>query len=217
MRRANVTDSARLGIRLADPARDGARVAAIYRPAVESSSASFETVAPTTDEMAERIAGTLSRTPWLVAIDGSVDGVVGYAYAGRHHERAAYRWSVDVSVYVDPAWHRRGVGRVLYAALFDALRLQGFVNVYAGMTLPNDGSMALHRAFGLEPIGVYHRVGYKSGRWHDVAWFGTRLQEPPDPPAEPVLLPDFLTTPTGRAWHDTLPAAGDDRNATSGV
>ncbi len=123
----------------------------------------------------------------------------------------AYRWSVDVSAYVHPAWHGRGIGRRLYELLFEALRLQGFVNVYAGMTLPNEASSALHRSFGLVPIGVYRDVGYKLGRWHDLAWFGMRLQEPADPPAEPMPLPAFLETEDGRAWLDRVVAAGDDQ------
>ena len=173
-------------VRLADAARDAAHIAAIYRPAVEGSFISFEEVAPTADEMADRMRKVLARLPWLVAEDES-GGVVGYAYASPHRERAAYRWSVDISVYVDPAWHRRGVGRLLYDELLERLRGQGFVNVYAGVTLPNPASVALHEAIGMRRIGVYERVGYKLGQWRDVAWFGMRLAEPvTDPPPEPA-------------------------------
>jgi len=180
-----------LHLRLADADRDAAAVAAIYGPAVESSTASFEEVAPDATEMERRIRDTLERTPWLIA--ESLDGaVVGYAYARVHRERAGYRWSADVSAYVDAGWRGRGVGRRLYDALIATLRQQGFVNVYAGITLPNPGSVGLHEAVGMRRIGVYERVGYKFGAWHDVAWFGMRIGEPSDPPGEPTPTPVLL-------------------------
>lgn len=177
-------------VRLADANLDAARVAEIYRPAVEDNFISFEETAPTADEMAERMRKVLARMPWLVAEDES-GVVVGYAYASPHRERAAYRWSVDISVYVDLAWQRRGVGRLLYDDLLERLRGQGFVNVYAGVTLPNPASVALHEAIGMRRIGTYERIGYKLGQWRDVAWFGMRLAEPPagGAPPEPAGLP----------------------------
>lgn len=173
-------------VRLADPERDAAAVAAIYRPAVEDGVASFEEVAPSPDEMRERMRATIERLPWLVA--EARGAVVGYAYAGPHRSRAGYRWSVDVSVYVDPAMHRRGIGRALYRRLLGVLRRQGYVNVYAGVTLPNPASVALHEATGMRRIGVYEGVGWKAGAWHDVAWFGMRLTAPVGEPSEPIAL-----------------------------
>ncbi|MEP7378841.1 MAG: N-acetyltransferase family protein [Chloroflexota bacterium] len=174
-------------VRLANAELDSARVAEIYSPAVEGNFISFEESAPTADEMADRMRKVLARMPWLVAEDES-GRVVGYAYASPHRERAAYRWSVDISVYVDMHWQRRGIGLLLYDELLERLRGQGFVNVYAGVTLPNPASVALHEAIGMRRIGVYERVGYKLGQWRDVAWFGMRLSEEGDPsvaPAEP--------------------------------
>jgi L-amino acid N-acyltransferase YncA len=176
-------------IRLADPGRDAAAVADIYRPSVEHGLASFEEVAPSAIEMGERMRVTLASTPWLVADVGG--SVVAYAYAGPHHARPGYRWSVNVSVYVAEGHSGRGIGRRLYRDLFAILLRQGFVNVYAGITLPNDASVALHRAAGMEPIGTYRRVGFKHGAWHDVAWFGLRLSESDGQPPEPILLPDL--------------------------
>ena len=182
--------SATLRIRMAEPERDAPAVAAIYRPAIETTIASFEERPPMPEVMAGRIAATLTRTPWLVAEDG--DGrIVGYAYAGPHRERAGYRWSVDVSVYVDPAHHGRGIGRALYDELFDLLRRQRFVNAYAGIALPNPASIALHEAVGMQLVGVYRRVGWKFGAWHDVAWYGRRLVEVAGVPAEPIPLPEL--------------------------
>ena len=175
-----------LTIRLADPERDAAVVAAIYRPSVVDGLASFEAVAPTADEMADRMRETLARTPWLVAERD--DAVLGYAYAGPHHGRAGYRWSVNISVYVAADATGRGIGRALYDRLIALLRRQGFVNVYAGITLPNAASVALHEAIGMRRIGVYERVGFKHGAWRDVAWYGLRLAEPMGPPGEPIPI-----------------------------
>jgi L-amino acid N-acyltransferase YncA len=175
-------------IRLADPQRDAEAIAAIYRPAVETSLASFEELAPDASEIARRIRSTLPALPWLVAVDAQ-DEPIAYAYAGRHRERAGYRWSVDISVYVGEAYRQGGVGRRLYDELLLILRRQGYVNAYAGITLPNAPSIALHEAVGMRRIGVYRRVGHKFGAWHDVAWYGLRLADPPGTPDEPISLP----------------------------
>ena len=178
-----------MNVRLADPDGDAEVVAAIYRPAVEASIASFEEKPPDAGEMAARMRAVLERTPWLVAEESG--NVIGYAYAARHRERPGYRWSVDISVYVADGQQGRGVGRQLYEELLALLRRQRFVNVYAGVALPNPASVALHEGIGMRRIGVYERVGFKFGAWHDVAWYGMRLAEPGVPPAEPIPLPDL--------------------------
>lgn len=186
-----------LRVRLADPRRDAAAVASIYRPAIEETIASFELEAPDEAAMRQRMETTLARTPWLVAErDGEV---VGYAYAGPHHERAGYAWSVNISVYVRSDQQRRGVGRALYTALLGLVRSQGFVNACAGISLPNEASVRLHESFGMRRLGVYHRIGWKHGAWIDVAWFELRLSEPVGEPAPPTPLPDLLATAEGRA------------------
>lgn len=180
-------------IRVADPDTDAERVAEIYQPYVTDTLISFEEVAPTGPEMADRMRLVLAWTPWLVAEND--DGVVvGYAYASRHRERPGYRWSVDISVYIDDAWHRRGIGRALYAELLDVLRRQRMINVYAGITVPNPGSVALHESIGMRRIGVYDKVGFKFGAWPDVAWYGLRLREPGTEPAEPIAFPELGST-----------------------
>jgi L-amino acid N-acyltransferase YncA len=179
-------------MRLAEPDRDAAVVAAIYRPSVEQGLASFEEVAPDQGAMAARMRATLERYPWLVADDGGT--VVGYAYAGAHAERAGYRWSVNISAYVDAALHGRGIGRALYDELVPILRRQRFVNAYAGIALPNPASVALHEAIGMRRIGVYDRVGFKLDAWHSVAWYGLRLTDPEDRPPEPIPLPELEPT-----------------------
>ena len=157
--------------------QDAAAVAGIYAPYVEHTAISFEERVPTPDEMAARIEKCCSRWQWLVAeID---DAVVGYAYGSQHRERAAYRWSVEVSAYVGRDHHRKGIGRALYDALFAELADKGFCNAFAGITLPNDPSVKLHTSMGFEPIGTFRSIGWKFGRWHDVAWFQRPLRNGP--------------------------------------
>lgn len=112
--------------------------------------------------------------------------VQGYAYAGRHRERAAYQWAVDTSVYVRADARGRGVGRALYAALFDQLVALGYFQAFAGIALPNAGSVALHESVGFAPLGVYRNVGYKFGAWHDVGWWQKSLQPLRAEPAAPA-------------------------------
>lgn len=162
---------------------DSLRVAEIYAPFCTDSVISFEETPPTVAEMERRIALTLEQWPWLVfETDGEIRG---YAYAGRHRDRAAYRWSTDVSAYVDPRWHRRGVGRALYTALFERLVELGYYNAFAGITLPNAASVGLHESMGFAPVGVYRSVGFKFGRWHDTGWWQKQLQPQVPNPAEP--------------------------------
>ena len=184
---------------MADPAlrlartADARAVAAIYGPIVESTAISFETEPPTAEEMAQRIRMTLGQWPWLVC-DRAGD-VLGYAYASRHRDRAAYQWSVDVSVYVHPRAHRSGVGRALYTSLVRLLALQGFYNAYAGITLPNAPSVGLHEALGFVPVGVYRNVGFKLGAWHDVGWWSLALQPTASRPSPPLDLPVMMGQP----------------------
>jgi phosphinothricin acetyltransferase len=180
-------------IRDADPDRDGDACAAIYARSVTVTAASFEERAPTASEMAARIARVTERWPWLVAeLDGAV---VGYAYAAQHRDRAAYRWAVDITVYIDPGHHRRGVGRALYEPLLALVTQQGYYTAIAGITLPNPGSVGLHEALGFERVGVYRAIGYKAGAWRDVGWWQKLLQAPaddgqPPEPGPPARLAD---------------------------
>lgn len=164
-------------------ATDATQLAEIYEPAVASAT-SFELVAPTPAEMATRLEATIPRYPWLVY--ESASKVAGYAYATEHRSRAAYRWSVDVSVYVDADFHRCGIGRSLYRSLLEVLRLQGFVTAHAGVALPNAASVGLHTALGFEQVGVFPNVGFKNGKWRDTAWFHLPIGQPVSEPAEPV-------------------------------
>ncbi len=148
---------------------DAIAIVAIYTPFVLTTAVSFEVEAPTVAEMRRRMAGDHQRLPWFVA--ESEDRVVGYAYASPYRARVAYQWTAEVSAYIGPDHHRLGIGRRLYAALFERLGRLGYRNTLAGITLPNAASVALHESFGFRPIGVFHHVGFKMGRWHDVGWW----------------------------------------------
>ncbi len=166
-------------------AADGAACAAVYAPYVLGSAITFETEPPTPAQMAERIAVAQATHAWLVLVDE--DRVVGYAYGGPYKARAAYRWSCEVSVYLEVGRRRGGGGRSLCEALFARLAERGYRTAVAGMTLPNDASVGLHRALGFEPVGTYRRIGWKNGAWHDVAWMQRPLgpTDTAEPPPEP--------------------------------
>jgi len=183
-------DESKHHIRLATP-DDAADIQAIYAPIVRDTAISFEYEEPTVDEIARRISKVMARLPWLVWTERDTVGearVVGYAYAGAHRERAAYQWSADLSAYVHADRRGRGVGKALYTTLMAMLRELGYVNMYAGITLPNAASVALHESIGMRPVGVYSHVGYKFGAWHDVGWWQGELQPLPAAPTPPRSL-----------------------------
>jgi phosphinothricin acetyltransferase len=185
-------------IRLATP-HDAPGVQAIYAPVVRETAISFEWEPPTVGDMERRIGEVVERMPWLVCERRSE--VLGYAYASPHRVRAAYQWSVDVSVYIHARARRSGVGRGLYQSLFALLTLQGFYQAFAGITLPNPASVGLHESLGFQPVGVYHAVGYKLGAWHDVGWWRLALQErvtAPEPPLQPSTVRESA------AWRAAL-------------
>lgn len=146
---------------------DASACAAIYRPYVLDTIITFETEPPTAPEMARRIAAAVESHAWLVA--EAEDRIVGYAYAGPFAARPAYRWSCEVSVYLEIGRRRTGAGRALYQALLPRLVERGYRVAVAKMALPNEASVGLHRALGFRPVGVHQRIGWKNGAWHDVA------------------------------------------------
>lgn len=166
------------------PARpeDAVAVAEVYAPYVRDTAVSFEADAPDAAEMARRIEASIR---WLVL---EREGrIAGYAYAGPFHTRAAYRWSVELSVYIDARARRTGVGSALLDELLLQLRDAGYVQAFAGATLPNPGSLGLFASRGFRQVATYEAVGHKLGEWHDVAWMQLTLREPTTPP--PVIQP----------------------------
>ncbi|MEU4744067.1 N-acetyltransferase family protein [Actinosynnema sp. NPDC023658] len=163
--------------------QDAEACAAIYAPYVTDTAITFETEPPDAAEMAARIAEAQHMHAWVVLEDGG--RVVGYAYGRPFKAREAYRWSCEVSVYLELGRRRSGGGRALYDALFARLAKRGYRTVAAGMTLPNDASEGLHRAMGFTPVGTYRRIGWKNNAWHDVRWVQLTISHEEDPPAEP--------------------------------
>ncbi len=183
-------------IRVAAPEEAGG-IAEIYRPIVQSTPISFEIEPPDENEFRSRIQKTLPVYPYLVC---ECEGrVAGYAYAGRHRSRAAYQWSVETSVYVHSDFRRRGIGRGLYVSLIRILTAQGYCSASAGITLPKPGSVGLHDSVGFQPVGVYRKIGYKLGAWHDVGWWQLALQPSVDAPGVPLTVTQLQGDPSWQA------------------
>ncbi len=176
-------------VRCATP-QDAEGVLAIYAPIVRETAISFELEPPTVEQMRGRIEATLPKLPWLVC--ESAAGVIGYAYASKHRERAAYQWSVDVSVYVAQQARGKGLGRGLYTPLLGILEDLGYYSALAGIALPNPASVGLHEAMGFKPIGVYRNIGYKIGAWRDVGWWQRQLREYGEKPEPPRAMGDYM-------------------------
>ena len=175
-------------IRIAQP-RDAKAIAAIYRPYVEKTAITFEEIPPDPQEIAAKIAKVGATFPFLVFDEGTE--ILGYAYATRYRERAAYRWSLEDSVYVREDAVGRGIGKALLAALLELLRELGYVKVYAVITPPNPASIVLHERLGFAPLGRFADTAFKLDAWQAIDWMELTLREPPDMPEEPIAFPEF--------------------------
>jgi L-amino acid N-acyltransferase YncA len=163
-------------------AADAVACAKIYEPYVTGTSITFEVDPPTAEQFRRRIAQAQLNHEWLVAERERT--IVGYAYGHQFHDRAAYGWSCEVSIYLRVGVRRQGIGRALYQELLMRLSGRGYRRALAGIALPNAASIGLHRALSFEEAGCYRRVGWKNGAWHDVAWMQRDLQPYEiDPPA----------------------------------
>jgi L-amino acid N-acyltransferase YncA len=187
-------------IRLAEES-DAERLLNIYAPIVKETAISFELVPPTVAEFRQRISSTVASHNWLIMEQQEV--ILGYAYASKFRPREAYQWTAEVTVYVDPAHHRKGVARALYISLFEALRLQGFCNAIAVIALPNPASVRLHEKLGFEPLGVLRSVGYKLSNWHDIGLWQLELQDNNQYPAPPHPASELAHT---ALWNKALAA-----------
>lgn len=154
---------------------DVSDILAIYTPYITDTVITFETEVPTLEEFTDRVERIRKEYPYIVC---EADGrVVGYAYASKHHERAAYKYSVDVSIYVAHEYHHKGIGSKLYSSLFEALNEYDYYTAYAGITLPNEKSVGIHKSFGFTEIGIFHKAGYKLDKWHDVLYMEKPLKD----------------------------------------
>src|SRR5687767_916307 len=164
--------------------KDAAGILKIYSSFIINSGITQETEIPTLESFQQRIEATLESRPWLVCeIENEI---AGYAYAGKHRERKGYQWCVEPSVYIDKKFYRYGIAKALYTALFEILKLQGFVNAYAVITLPNDKSVAFHEKFGFRYLTTYKKIGYKLMQWHDVGWWEMQINVAEKNPHEPI-------------------------------
>ncbi|WP_085833176.1 GNAT family N-acetyltransferase [Clostridium merdae] len=156
-----------MALRFATP-EDAPRILAIYAPYILNTCITYEYTVPTLEEFEERIRNISKKMPYLVyeQEDGTI---LGYAYAAPHMTRAAYQWDAELSIYMNEQNHRSGVGTILYKALIALLKEQGYINLYALISVPNEPSVGFHRSLGFEQVGIYPHTGYKLGRWNDIA------------------------------------------------
>jgi L-amino acid N-acyltransferase YncA len=164
----------------------------VYRPYVEKTAYTFEYVVPTIEQFTEKIKKITAQYPWLVC---EYKGrIIGYAYGSTHRDRTAYQWSPESTVYIAEDFHRLGIARILYEALFDMLKLQGFYNVYAGVLVTNESSCRFHESMGFYEVGLFKRVGYKLGKWHDNMWYQLHLSEHISEPPTPKVVGEVMNT-----------------------
>lgn len=163
-------------IRPATPA-DAEWLLAIYAPYVTGTAITFEYDVPAVDEFRARISRTLESYPYIVAESAADGSLLGYAYAGRFKERAAYQFACETSIYVRQDGRGRGVGRALLSALEEALVSQGVRSICACITYVQvadpyltNASMRFHERMGYRLVAHFHRSGFKFGRWYDMIW-----------------------------------------------
>jgi len=180
---------------------DAKQILDIYSPSILSAATSFEAAVPPIEEMEQRIENCLQKYPWIVCM---VDGkIAGYVYGSKHREREAYQWSCESSVYVHDDCKGKGVGKELYQLLFEILKGQGFRNVYAGITLPNEASIALHEKCGFSHFATYENIGYKLGHWHTVGWWKLRINDYDADPPPPIQFSAFDSEILSGLFHQT--------------
>jgi L-amino acid N-acyltransferase YncA len=171
---------------------DASGLLEIYGPHIINSAITFETEIPSVSDFGQRIITYQQNWPWLVY---EMDGIIaGYAYATKHRDRAAYQWCVESSVYIHPDFQQKGIAKKLYMILFEILKHQGCRNVYAGITLPNDKSVAFHKSFGFSWIADYENIGFKLGKWNTVSWWQLQLNGYSDDPVAPIKFPQVATS-----------------------
>jgi|SRR6185436_8193327 len=179
-------------IRLITP-DDADHVLEIYKPYVLNTYITFEYDVPSSEEWKNKIEKITVKYPWLVCT--YKDEITGYAYGSTHRDRTAYQWSPESTVYMSEKFHRKGIARVLYETLFAMLKLQGYINVYAGVGLPNTKSEEFHKALGFTELGIFKNVGYKLGAWHDTKWFQLHLSPHTINPPPPKSIAEIKNTP----------------------
>jgi L-amino acid N-acyltransferase YncA len=172
---------------------DAEAVRSIYLPYVRNTSITFEIKEPTSEEFTHKVETITAQYPWIVYEENGE--ILGYAYGSRHRAKEAYDWSPESTIYVKEGAHGKGIGKKLYKALFAFLKAQGYVNVFAGVTQPNEKSDKLHKSVGFTELGRFKNIGYKLGKWHDTKWYELALQEHSDSPTTPKVFPEIRDSP----------------------
>lgn len=162
--------------------QDAQAIAALYGHYVRHTVITFACQEPSAEHYAAQIVQ--GQYPFLVAEDEH--GLAGFAYADAFRQKEAFRWDVELTIYLRPGLERQGLGSRLMQALLTLLRRQGYLLAYSCITLPNPASIALHKRFSFEELGVFPRTGYKLGRWCDVIWLQLTLGDHTQAPAEPI-------------------------------
>ena len=155
---------------------DAATIRAIYQPYVTETAITFEVDVPTVQEFEKRITQTLAHFPYLVAEEEGI--VVGYAYASTYYARAAYDWTVELSIYISKEARGQGIGTVLYDVLEEELQARGYLRFLACIALPNEASISLHEKRGYVKVAQFPKIGYKFDQWHDIIWMQKTLDGP---------------------------------------
>lgn len=198
-------------IRLIEPG-DAEACLEIYCPYVENTIVSFEYETPSMEEWNKRIEMYSNEYPWVVCeYKGEI---IGYAYGSKHRYRTAYSWSAESTIYLKENFHTKGIGKILYTTLFELMKLQGYVNVFAGVVMPNEKSENFHKACGFYEIGTFKKIGYKFGAWHDTKWFelnlSQHLAEPPEPKSMNELI--GIKSPGIRSVLENLTVSLNSKN-----
>ena len=187
---------------------DIAGALAVYTPFVLNTAITFEYYVPTLDEFTTKVETITNGYPWLVYLHNGK--VKGYAYGSIHRSKTAYQWSPESTIYLSSEAQGNGIGRILYETLFSLMRLQGYINVFAGVSLPNEQSESFQKSLGFEEIGVFKNIGYKLGKWHDTRWFQLHLAGHFDEPGQLKTITEIENEP---AFQKILVEANEKLNA----
>lgn len=165
---------------------DSRGILALYAPFITDTTISFEYTVPSLEDFTARIEHIAAEYPYLVYIKD--EKIIGYAYAHRYLERAAYQWDVEVTIYLADEAQGKGIGKILYHALEDLLQIQGIKNIYSCITANNKHSIGFHKSCGYEMVGSFTKAGYKKGCWQDVVWMQKNISPYIDNPQPPQKM-----------------------------
>ena len=154
---------------------DAEQLVNIYRPYVENTAITFDYTVPSVHEFEEKISKSIQRYPFLVAIEGN--DILGYAYASEFYPKDAYKWTAEITIYLDEKARGKGVGEKLYSELEKQLYDRGMCRLTSCIAYPDEGSVSFHEKRGFRKVAHFEKVGYKFNRWYDVVWYQKDIRE----------------------------------------